>query len=146
MFDSISLQSARNITEMKKHFIFHDERKSIPKLKLIKNTKTNKYTCKLTTLQLCCLIFWDISFHYFIYKFIKITRNNCKKETKKQAFHGSSHPLISGGDLKISDQNNWRGGGLSKKLNLGGLKILEGGVWAYLVRGIKTSFSKTPLF
>ena len=30
-------------------------------------------------------------------------------------------PLILGGDLKISDQNNWEeGGDLSKKLNLGG--------------------------
>ena len=29
MFDSISLQPARNITEIKKHFIVHDERKSI---------------------------------------------------------------------------------------------------------------------
>ena len=28
-------------------------------------------------------------------------------------------PLILGGDLKISDQNNWGGGDLSKKLNLG---------------------------
>ena len=28
-------------------------------------------------------------------------------------------PLILGGHLKISDQNNW-GGDLSKKLNLGG--------------------------
>ena len=42
-------------------------------------------------------------------------------------------PLILGGDLKISDQNNW--GDLSKKLNRGGeankfnggSKILEGG-------------------
>ena len=31
-------------------------------------------------------------------------------------------PLILGGDLKTSDQNNWEegGGDLSKKLNLGG--------------------------
>ena len=34
--------------------------------------------------------------------------------------HGSSLPLILGGEgLNISDQNNW-GGDLSKKLNLGG--------------------------
>ena len=43
-------------------------------------------------------------------------------------------PPIIGGDLKISDQNNW-GGDLSKKLNLGegakfkvGPKILGGGL------------------
>ena len=29
-------------------------------------------------------------------------------------------PLILGGDLKISDQNNWGDGNLSKKLNLEG--------------------------
>ena len=34
-------------------------------------------------------------------------------------------PLVLGGDLKISDQNNW--GDLSKKLNLGGgAKFKEG--------------------
>ena len=33
-------------------------------------------------------------------------------------------PLILGGDLKISDQNNW--GDLSKKLNLGGAKFKGG--------------------
>ena len=32
-------------------------------------------------------------------------------------------PLILGGDLKISDQNNWGEGNLSKKLNLGGAKF-----------------------
>ena len=32
--------------------------------------------------------------------------------------HGSSPPNFRG-DLKISDQNNWGGGDLSKKLNLG---------------------------
>ena len=47
--------------------------------------------------------------------------------------------MVAGGDLKISDQNNWgggRGGDLSKKLNLGGggakfkvgPKILGGGL------------------
>ena len=36
--------------------------------------------------------------------------------------HGSSPPPTNfrGGDLKISDENNWRGGDLSKKLNLRG--------------------------
>ena len=29
-------------------------------------------------------------------------------------------PLISGGDLKISDQNNWGGGGLEQKIKFGG--------------------------
>ena len=29
MFDLISLQPARNITEIKKYFIVHDERKSV---------------------------------------------------------------------------------------------------------------------
>ena len=45
--------------------------------------------------------------------------------------HGSSSPIL-GGDLKISDHNNW-GGDLSKKLNLrgelnlmGDLKVYEG--------------------
>ena len=33
------------------------------------------------------------------------------------------HPLILGGSLQISDQNNWEGGDLSKKLNLGGAKF-----------------------
>ena len=47
-----------------------------------------------------------------------------------KSIHGSSlsphppplHPLILEGDLKISDQKNWGGGGgdLSKKSNLGG--------------------------
>ena len=36
-------------------------------------------------------------------------------------------PLILGGGLIISDQNNWEGGGdLSKKINLGGAKFKGG--------------------
>ena len=38
----------------------------------------------------------------------------------------SPPPPILGGDLKISGQNNW-GGGLSKKLNLGGGAKFKGG-------------------
>ena len=34
----------------------------------------------------------------------RITRN-------RQIAHGSSPPNFRGGDLKISDQNNWGGGG-----------------------------------
>ena len=34
-------------------------------------------------------------------------------------------PLILGRDLKISDQNNSGGGGLSKKLNWGGGVVLN---------------------
>ena len=32
-------------------------------------------------------------------------------------------PLILGGDLEISDQNNW--GDLSKKLNMGGGRLIN---------------------
>ena len=48
-------------------------------------------------------------------------------------FHGSSHPLILVGDLKISDQNNWgeRGGGEPEQkikfLGVGGAKFFGGG-------------------
>ena len=52
--------------------------------------------------------------------------------TELNTFHvsGSSPPVIlGGGDLKISDQNNWGGGHLSKKLNLGGGELnLRGGL------------------
>ena len=47
------------------------------------NIKIIKYTCRFNTLSVWCLIFWDISFHYFIYKFIKIIRNNCTKNKKE---------------------------------------------------------------
>ena len=49
---------------------------------------------------------------------LKLTQNS------NDSGHGRSLPLLLGGDLKISDQNNW--GDLSKKLYLGGVKF-EGG-------------------
>ena len=50
-------------------------------------------------------------------------------------FHGSSHPLILVGDLKISDQNIWVGGGEPEQkikfLGVGGANFFGGGaLWA----------------
>ena len=39
--------------------------------------------------------------------------------------HGSSPPLILGGDLKMSDQDNW-GGGPEQKIKFGGELNLRG--------------------
>ena len=66
--------------------------------------------------------------HSFPRFFLKITRNTLSS-------HGSSPPLILGGDLKTSDQNNWGGpeqkikfggGGGGAKFKGGGPKILGG--------------------
>ena len=38
---------------------------------------------------------------------------------RKSYLRHGSRPLNFRGDLKISDQNNWGGGGMSKTLNLG---------------------------
>ena len=61
--------------------------------------------------------------------------------------------LILGGDLKVSDQNNWGGGDLSKKLNLGGAKFkggpkILGGPMNIVGKGAGHTppFSKTPPF
>ena len=43
--------------------------------------------------------------------------------------HGSSPPNFRGGDLKMSDQNNWGGrGGPEEKIKFGGKLNLRGGL------------------
>ena len=51
----------------------------------------------------------------------------------KWLMHGSSPPPlpILGGDLKISDQNNW--GGPEEKIKFGGKLNLRGGLWTSMM-------------
>ena len=53
--------------------------------KICQNYSFHELTPKLVSILANIILHsWDISFHYFIYKFIEITRNNCVK-TKKES-------------------------------------------------------------